>query len=411
MPKAKGHHVGKKLTAVTVSAAKKPGLYSDGLGLYLQVSSFDTKAWVFRYILDGRARKMGLGPLHTVSLAEARKRAAEARLKVLDDIDPVTEKHAQRASKRLEAAKAVTFKQCAEAYIDAHRNGWRNARHAYQWPSTLATYAYPMFGNLPVQSIDVALVMKVLEPIWRDKTETASRLRGRIEAVLDWAKVRGYRDGENPARWRGHLDHLLPARSDVAPRKHLHAVPFRDLPAFMARLRKHDGVEATALEFCILTAARTGDVLSARWSEIDLAQKLWTIPGERMKSGKEHRVALSERAINILTALPRDGELVFNRENGAPLADNALLVVAKDCGATTVHGTRSSFRDWVAEATSYPSELAEIALAHTVGSAVERAYRRGDMMEKRRRLMADWASFLKRPPSTEGKVVPIRSAQ
>jgi integrase len=374
------------LTAVAVKNASKPGLYGDGHGLYLQVSSFDTKAWVFRYMIDGRARKMGLGPLHTVSLAEARKRAADARLKVLDAVDPIEEKANRRTQKRVEAAKTITFKECAVKYIEANRARWKNAKHAAQWGTTFST-ATAAINDLPVSAVDTGLVLKVLEPIWLTTPETARRIRGRVEAVLDSAKVRGYREGENPARWRAHLDKTLSKRAP-APKHHA-AIPYAQMPAFVAELRAKDGITARALEFTILTAARTGEIIGAKWSEIDLQTQVWTIPGNRMKGGKEHRVPLSERALEILNELARNGDRVF------PMPKNAMLESMQ--GAATVHGCRSSFRDWAHETTAYPNELCEIALAHAVGSKVEAAYRRGDAMEKRRRLMADWAAYCSQP--------------
>jgi integrase len=385
---------GSKLTALAVKNANEPGLYGDGHGLYLQVSSFDTKAWVFRFTIDGRPRKMGLGPLHTVSLAEARKRVAEARLKAHDGIDPIEDKQAQRAAKRLSAARAMTFKQAAAAYVEANRAAWKNAKHAKQWASTFgATTA--AINDLAVSAIDTGLVLSVLEPIWTKKPETAVRVRGRIEAVLDWAKVRGFRDGENPARWRGHLDHILPKKSRIASVEHLDAVPYGSMSAFMTELRAKEGVTARALEFAILTAARSGEILGAQWDEIDIDAKLWTIPANRMKGKKEHRVPLSDRAIEILQTVPRDGERVF-----VGLGRDGMLACLRQLGDEgTVHGFRSTFRDWAAETTAYPNELLEIALAHTIGNKAEAAYRRGDMMEKRRRLMADWSAFCERPPA------------
>jgi integrase len=402
---------GSKLTAAAVRTATKPGLYGDGHGLYLQVSAFDTKSWVFRYMIGGRARKMGLGPLHTVSLAEARKRAADARLKALDAIDPIDEHKTQRAARRVEAAKAMTFKACADAYIKANRSGWKNEKHATQWFSTFnetrrGKRVYPaataVINALPVSAIDTGLVRKVLEPIWYETPETASRVRGRIERVLAWATVAGYRSGDNPARWTGHLKELLPSKTKVAAVVHHDAVPYRDLPAFMAALREKHGTAARALEFTILSAARTSEALGARWSEIDLDAKVWIIPAERMKANREHRVPLTDRALAVLEPLPRKGEYVFaGARKGKPLSSPAMWDVVRGMlgmGAT-VHGFRSTFRDWAAETTAYPNEMLEIALAHAIGNKAEAAYRRGDMMEKRRRLMADWAEYCARPPA------------
>ena len=402
---------GNKLSAAAVRNAKEPGLYGDGRNLYLQVSEWGTKAWLFRYMIDGQARKMGLGALHTVGLAEARKRAAEARLRVLDGIDPIEDRKAARGRAKAEAAKVVTFKECAVAFIAANKSAWKSAKHAAQWPATLATYAYPVFGDLPVASVNVALVTKALEPIWQTKTETASRLRGRIETVLDWAKARGLRDGDNPARWRGHLDMLLPRPSKVARVEHLAAMSYRDVPAFMTELRQRNEIAARALEFCVLTAARSGEVIGAKWPEIGLAAKMWTVPGSRMKAGREHRVPLCNRAYDILVTLPHEGGLVFaGARKGKPLLGKSMLALLRDMRGTdgTVHGFRSSFRDWAAEQTSYPNELCEIALAHAVSDKVEAAYRRGDMMEKRRRLMADWADYCEGAPAVADNVTPIR---
>jgi integrase len=284
-----------KLTALKVEREKRPGIYADGGGLCLRVTPEGTKNWVFRFMLAGKARWMGLGPLHTIGLADARARATDCRKLRLDGIDPIESRRAARQRATLEAARAITFKKCAETYIASHAAGWRNAKHAAQWKSTIATYADPIIGALSVQSISTPEVMKVLEPIWRTKTETAGRLRGRIEAILDWAKVHGYREGDNSARWRGHLDVLLPAQSKVQRVQHHAALPYAAIGQFMEELRSQEGTAARALEFTILTAARTGETLGAIWSEIDLDTRIWTIPGPRMKGGREHRVPLSAR--------------------------------------------------------------------------------------------------------------------
>jgi len=421
-------HEGSKLSAAAVRYASRPGLYGDGRGLYLQISAFGTKAWVFRYMMDGRARKMGLGAIHTVSLAEARKRAADARLKVHDGIDPIEDLKARRAQRRLEAAKTMTFKACADKFIEANRAGWKNDKHAAQWFASFnetkrGSRVYPAataaINDLPVSAIDTGLVLKVLEPNWTKTPETASRVRGRIEAVLDWAKVRGYRDGENPARWRGHLDMTLPERPKAT---HHDAVPYSEMPSFMAELRAKQVVSARALEFAILTAARTGEVIGAKWTEMSEVEIngggkkiwVWRVPAERMKAGKEHRVPLPDRALAILEKLPREGEYVFpGNRHGKPLSNMAMLELMRDMRGkgATVHGFRSSFRDWTAEQTSYPNEMCEIALAHAVSDKTEAAYRRGDMMEKRRRLMADWAAYCGERPASGDNVVPIGNAK
>jgi integrase len=406
-----------KLTALKVDKAKQPGMYGDGGGLYLRVTEDAAKNWVFRFMLNGRPRWMGMGPLHTVNLAEARKRAGEHRLQRHDGIDPIDARRAERLKAQLEAAKAITFKECAEAYIKAHRAGWHNGKHAAQWQATLATYAEPAIGKLSVQAIDTGLVLKVLEPIWTEKPETAGRLRGRIEAVLDWAKVRGYRAGENPARWRGHLDKLLPARGKVRKVEHHAALPYAELPGFLVTLREQEGIAARALEFTILTAARTGETIFAGWNEIDLLDKTWIIPAKRMKAGREHRVPLSPRALAILEEMQAhhhgDEGFVFpGGKHGKPLSNMAFLMLLRrmDRGDLTAHGFRSSFRDWVAERTNFPAEVAEMALAHTVSDKTVAAYSRSDLFERRRRLMHQWATFCTTPPAQErqNNVAPIR---
>jgi integrase len=385
-------------------------LYGDGGGLFLQVSVTGTKAWVFRWKEDGRQHVMGLGPLHTVSLAEAREKALECRKARLDGRDPIAERRERRMAVRIERAKVVSFRECAERYIAAHKAGWRNAKHANQWSSTLATYAFPVFGELPVAAVDLGLVLKAVEPIWTEKPETASRLRGRIESVLDWATTHGYRAGDNPARWKGHLENLLPARSKLARVSHHAALPYGELGAFVAELRRQEGIAARALEFTILTAARTGEVIGAPWDEIDLKNRLWTVPASRMKKAdKEHRVPLSDAAMAILEGLPKLNDFVFPGARGRGLGQMALLQVLQRMGRSdlTTHGFRSSFRDWAAERTSFPAELAELALAHTVGSAVTRAYQRSDLFAKRRQLAEAWERFVEAPASG-GDVVPLR---
>ena len=386
-----------KLTALKVSRPLKPGMYADGAGLYLQVTGAGAKSWLYRFSLQGKAREMGLGSLSAVSLSEARIKAGECRRLREEGVDPIEARKVRREQAALDAAKSITFKEAAANYIASHRAGWRNEKHASQWENTLATYAEPVLGRVSIQAIDTTLVLKVLEPIWKTKPETASRLRGRIEAILDWAKVRGLRQGENPARWRGHLDHLLPARSKVRRVKHHAALSYAELPDFIAKLRAQEGVAARALEFTILTAARTGDTIGAVWYEVNTSDKVWTVPADRMKAGKEHRVPLSSRALAIL----REGhdmqtsDYVFpGGKAGKPLSNMAMTEVLRRMGRRdiTVHGFRSTFRDWAAERTNFPSEVVEMALAHAVGDKVEAAYRRGDLFEKRRRLMAEWAS-------------------
>jgi integrase len=424
-------HIG-KLKALTVARIKQPGMYGDGGGLWLQVTNAGARSWIFRFWIQdrdtatgksirnevgkvhGRSREMGLGSAFVVSLEEARELASEHRKLRRQGIDPLEVRRSQQAQHRLDAAKTITFEQCAEAYIKAHRAGWRNAKHAQQWQSTLVTYAGPVLGSLSVQSIDASIVLKVIEPIWTSRPETASRVRGRIERILDWAKVRGYRDGENPARWRGHLAHLLPARSKVRQVIHHAALNYTEAPAFMATLRAYEETAARALEFTILTAARSGETIGAKWSEIDLVAKTWTVPAARMKAHREHRVPLSNRAIELLRNLPRDttNDFVFTRPHGPGLTHSAMRLLLRRIGHAdiAVHGFRSSFSDWAAEQTAYPSHVVEQALAHTINNAVERAYRRGDLFDKRRRLMEDWARFCNTPASVSD-VIPLRRSE
>lgn len=346
-------------------------------------------------MIDGRARNMGLGPCDLVSLAEAREKARAARKAMLDGIDPLDARREAKARRRLEAAKRMTFSAAAERMMASHGAAWSNPKHKAQWRSTLQTYCYPVVGELPVGDIDTALVLKILEPIWAEKSETASRLRGRIEAVLDWARARGDRTGENPARWKGHLDRLLPAKRRVRKVQNHPALPFSDLPAFVADLRLRDELSARALELTVLTAARTGEIIGARWSEFDIDTGVWTIPAERMKGKREHRVPLCPRALELLKALPREGEYVFpGGRVGKPVSNSALLKLMRGMRPGFVpHGLRSTFRDWAAERTNHPSEVVEMALAHAVANKVEAAYRRGDLFEKRRALMNDWCSY------------------
>ena len=389
-------------------------MHGDGGGLYLQVTEgadgTPRKSWLFRYAVGGRERQMGLGPLSDVPLAEARNRALAARELRRAGKDPIAEREAARAEASLVATKTMSFDECATAYIAAHRAGWRNIKHASQWTNTIATYCSPVFGELPVQLVDVGLVMKAIEPLWATKPETAGRVRGRIERILDWAKVRGYRDGENPARWRGHLDHLLPARGKIRRVQHHAALAYAEIPAFVTALRGRNAIAARALEFAILTAARTGEVLGAKWSEIDLDARVWVIPAERMKAGREHRVPLADRALEIIKNMmaSKQNDYIFYGDRRATLSNMSLLMLLRRMGRNdiTTHGFRSTFRDWVAEQTDCPSAVAEMALAHSIGNAVEAAYRRGDMLDKRRPLMAKWENYCTKPVAS-GTVTPI----
>lgn len=394
-----------KLTDRMVRQTKKPGLYADGGGLFLQVTlgADDTprRSWVVRVRApSGKVREMGLGGANDVPLEKAREKAREARWLARDGVDPIEHQKAERKRAALEAARAITFEVAAETYIKTHEGSWKNEKHRQQWRSTLKTYVYPVFGSTPVGEIDGPLVMKVLDPLWDTKTETASRIRGRIETILDWATVRGYRDaGDNPARWRGHLQRALPPRSKVQKVTHHAALPYKDLPAFMVALAKHNGPSARALEFVILTGARTGEALGATWDEVDLANRVWTIPAARMKAGREHRVPLTGRALQILLELDNlllgNSNWVFSAVEGKALSSMALLMMLRRMKRSdiTAHGFRSTFRDWAAEETIHTREVAEAALAHASGDKVERAYQRGDFFEKRRLLMGDWNSY------------------
>jgi integrase len=403
-----------RLTDRKIAILKLPGFYADGGNLYLDFKEPPAKNWVLRYTRDGRTRDHGLGAYPGVSLAEARLSRDAALAKLRSGVDPVEEKRAAKLASKLERARAMSFRQCAEAFIAAHEKSWKNAKHAGQWPQTMETYVYPVFGELPVGAIDTALVVKAIEPIWLGKTETASRTRGRIEKILDWAATAGYRPGDapNPARWKGHLENLLPKKSKVAPVENMAALPYAELPGFMRELAAtQTGIGALALQFAILTACRTGEVIGARWAEIDLAEKLWTIPASRMKAAREHRVPLSDAVLDILATLRRlpPSDFVFPADRGKkPVSNMIMLMMLRRVGRgdLTVHGFRSTFSDWCAERTAFPSEVREMALAHAVGNKVEAAYRRGDLFDKRRELMRQWAAYCT-GPAPQGEVVAL----
>jgi integrase len=382
------------------------GLYGDGNGLYLQVSAFATKAWVYRYMIRGRARKMGLGDYERVPLADARKKAQAAYGQVVDGIDPIDARNAVRAAQAAEQAKFRTFEECAREVIADRALGWKGgleSKHGKQWVATLETYAFPVIGKLSVADVDLPLVLKIIKPMWAEKTETADRLRNRIEIILDWAKVHGHRSGDNPARWKGFLDQILPATSVVSPTENFPALPYKDLPEFMAKLRQRNSISARALEFTILTAMRTGSVIGAKLNEIDLQAAAWVIPGASLKGRKgtirkDHIVPLPARVIKILRDLPSESDFIFpGGKEGAGLSNMAMAELLDGMGykpeLATVHGFRSTFKDWAMEMTDYPHEMSEIALAHKVSNKVDAAYRRGDMLAKRRKLMDDWAAY------------------
>lgn len=413
MPKKLNH----ALTPLAVKNAKA-GRHADGGGLHLLVKESGARSWVYRFMLRGKARDIGLGAAsgsEAISLAAARDKASVFRLKVKAGVDPLAERDREAADALAAAQTAkmagITFKAVADAHIAANEESWRNAKHRQQWSNTLATYVYPVMGDLPVGEIGTAHVLKILEPIWKMKPETASRIRGRIETILDAAKARGYREGENPARWRGHIAQILPARSRLT-RGHHKAMSYDAVPAFVGELRSRNAMAALALEFAVLTAARTGEVLGARWREINLEKAVWTIPADRLKAGKEHRVPLSPRTIEILEATkPLDKDWLFPADGGGALSTMAMTMLLRrmerDC---TVHGFRSAFRDWAAESTGYAHEVCEMALAHVIGNKAEAAYRRGDLFEKRRRLMQDWSTFCERDNSAASNITLIRKA-
>jgi integrase len=399
----------------------RPGLHAVGgvAGLLFQVSRGQSgqlrRSWILRVVVGTKRRDIGLGSYPSVTLGIARDRAREVREQVRAGIDPTEQRRRARADLIAAQASMITFRECGEAYVKAHESTWRNPKHRQQWRNTLDTYVYPVIGNLPVQAIDVGLVMKIIEPIWHDKPETASRVRGRVETILDWAKARGYRTGDNPARWRGHLDQLLPRKTKVRKVRHQPAMSYRDVPGFTARLRAQDSASARALEFTILGAVRTGETINAVWAEIDLAARTWTIPAGRMKAGRDFRVPLSDRMIEILRSLPRDKDnphLFVGAVEGRGLSNMTMLELLRgmDGNGYTVHGFRSSFRDWAAEQTNFPRELAEAALAHVVKDATEASYQRGDLFTKRRRLMDAWARYLSTPEQETGKVVTLQVA-
>jgi len=406
------------LTAKKVERTRAPGRYRDGLvpGLLLQISESGAKSWVLRYMLHGKERMLGIGPVKAFNLKEARERARAARQLLADGVDPLDVKRQRRTEATLAAAKKLTFREAAQRYFDQHEKKWTNASHRDQFLSSLRNYAFPIMGDMDVAAIQLADVLRCIEPHWTTKSVTADRVRNRVEAVLDWCIVRGHRPpGTNPARWKGHLDQVLPPARKVAPVTHHAALPYAELSGFMVALREQEGIAARAFEFLVFTAARSGEVLGARWDEIDLDGATWTVPGGRMKAKREHRVPLSPAALDLLRSLPReDGNpFVFIGPNsGRGLGHMVFTRVLERMGRSniTTHGFRSSFSDWAHEQTAHASHTIELALAHNVGSDVERAYRRGPMLAKRVPLMADWAKYCATPPvvQTGADVVPLR---
>lgn len=401
-----------RLTVVKLRTLKAPGRYSDGGNLHLFVSKTGVRSWVFRYRspVTGTQRDMGLGSALDVTLERARAKAAIYRGQLADGIDPIDTAQLSKRASLVERVGRQTFQNCCDSYIAAHRAGWRNPKHAAQWESTLETYCADLMA-LPVDAIDTALVVRCLEPHWATKTETMSRLRGRIESVLAWATARRYRSGENPARWRGHLDQLLPKRSKVQKVVHRPALAAVEMYDFMRELRAKDMTSAKVLELQILTATRPGETAAAQWSEFDLEAAIWTIPGERMKAGRDHRVPLSPPAVKLLSALGRMDGNVFPGVKGKPFTTAASMALLKEMRpGVTAHGFRSTFRDWAGDVTNHPRELVESALAHALKDKTEAAYRRSDALERRARLMADWAKFIDTPRES-AMVTPIKGAR
>ena len=405
-----------ELSALVVGRMKTPGLWAIGgvAGLYLCINSGTARSWILRMVVGTKRRDMGLGGFPDVTLAQAREKARQARAEVDQGVDPIMQRKAFKSALAAQQATDKTFAQAATAYIDAHSDSWRNPKHRAQWASTLDTYVFPTMGHLLVRDVGQEHVLAALEPIWKTKTETATRVRGRIESVLSWATVRKYRAGENPARWKGHLDQLLPKPSSVAKVEHHPALKIDAIGGFMTDLRKREGTAAKALEFAILTAARSGEVRGATWDEIDLKAAVWTIPAARMKAGREHRVPLSAPVVLMLNKDSNrqsvaPGDLLFPAPRGGVLSDMALTAVMRRMAVAAVpHGFRSTFRDWCSERTNYPRDLAEQALAHAVESKVEAAYRRGDALEKRRAMMTQWAKHCDRLAVPDGQVIAFR---
>jgi len=402
------------LTPLAVKNAK-PGRHADGAGLHLLVKESGARSWVYRFMLNGKSRDVGLGAAGqgNRSLADARDLATVMRLKVKSGTDPLEERHlaaaAALASSQAAKVAGTTFKAVAETYISMNEASWRNDKHRQQWRNTLTSYVYPVMGELPVADVCTSHVLEILNPIWKEKPETASRIRGRIETVLDAAKAHGYREGENPARWRGHIAQILPRRARLT-RGHHKAMAYAAIPAFVSDLREKEAMAARALEFVILTATRTSEVLGATWAEVDLDNATWTVPATRMKAAREHRIPLSPRAVELLMSVkPLCEESLFPAEKGGRLSTMAMAMLLRrmdlDC---TVHGFRSGFRDWAAEQTVYAHEVCEMALAHAINNKSEAAYRRGDLFDKRRKLMVDWGNCCGSGAATEAKVVPIR---
>jgi integrase len=406
--------VAKTLTPLEIKRLVEPGFYSVGgaAGLHLQVTTTGARSWILRTMVGSKRRDIGLGSAREVSVARAREHAIEIKRKIREEgIDPVAQRQASRSALLAAQAKAITFEECALQVIDKKMKEASNAKHAQQWQNTLQTYAFPILGKMAVDDVLLAHIVEVLRPHWETKTETMTRVRQRIETVLSWASANGYRDGPNVAAWKNNLDAILPAPAKIAKVKHHRALEIDSIHDFMAKLRNREGIAARCLEFVVLTAVRSGEARGAVWSEIDLEARIWTIPASRMKADKEHRVPLSDAAIKLLESLDRSEktDLVFPAPRGGNLSDAAMSALLKRMKVdVTVHGFRSTFRDWSAERTATPHHIAEMALAHAIGSGVEKAYLRGDLLDKRVTLMKQWATFLATKPAKAENVTPIR---
>lgn len=404
----------KELSAIEIKRLTKSGHYAVGgvSGLLLQVTGTGARSWILRVMVGTKRRDIGLGGFPDVTLADARERARELKESIRQGIDPVEQRKAAKAALIADSGKQITFTDATYRFLSSKKSEFKNDKHTAQWKTTLETYAFPLMGNLTVDRIELAHIVKVLEPIWLIKTETATRLRGRLESVLNWATVSGFRKGENPARWKNNLDAVLPKPGKLQKVQHHKAIPWQEAAAFMKELRQCKGMAAKALEFLILTAARSGEIRGALWQEIDLQARTWTIPSERMKADKEHVIPLSDDAMSLLIQLPRleGNDLVFPAARGGQLSDMTISAVMRRMKVDAVpHGFRSTFRDWCSESTNYPNHVAEMALAHTISSGVEKAYRRGDLLTKRTNLMNDWCRYLN-TPATSGSVVSIRES-
>ena len=401
-----------KLSVRGIKSQNKSGRYADGNGLYLQVGKSGAKSWLFRYMLDGKSREMGLGSIRIETLSQAREKAKHCKKLLKSGTDPIRDRQKHIAIEKADNKEMLSFQKCTEGYLKAHSASWRSARHAGIWLSSVKRFAYPIVGSIHVNKIERGHIMNILDPIWREKTDTASRLRGRLESILNWATVQEYRKGDNPARWRGYLDQLLPKPSEIHTVKHFAALPYREINAFMSKLKEREALSALALRLIILTACRSIEVREAEWSEFDLENATWTIPTERRKMKKEHVIPLCKEALDIIQSIPRAEDSVHlftGPRSNKPMSDvvfKKLMERMKVTGITT-HGFRSTFRDWAAEQTSFPREVIEDCLAHQLRDKTEAAYFRSNLLDKRRELMNKWADYTQQLVIENGQVISI----